>query len=61
MILSTPSLENIFRKAGFVLETDNSDEEKDITTVGFQTLQKMLNFVVGVKTGKHDILAFGGN
>ncbi|XP_021950634.1 uncharacterized protein LOC110847903 isoform X2 [Folsomia candida] len=63
MILSSPSLEAIFRKSGFVLEQDNPEptETKDITTSGFQTLQRLLNFVVGVKTGKHDIMALGGN
>lgn len=54
MILSSPSLEAIFRKSGFVLEQDNPEptETKDITTSGFQTLQRLLNFVVGVKVRK---------
>lgn len=51
--MSAPSLDTIFKKSGFVLDderqTGESKESKDLAATGLQGLQRLLNFVVGVK------------
>jgi hypothetical protein len=49
MLLSIPGAESIFRKSGFVLETESKDDDKKGDPNVFQTLNRILQFVVGVK------------
>lgn len=64
MLLSMPSIESIFRKSGFVLDTEKEDGVVGKGKDGdFSPLQRILKFVVGVKTGsknKGELLALGG-